>query len=70
MFIINVLPKHGDIGALVSTVPPCSYVCMFSCFPNQGALEKSARAAGLASNAAEKYAADVVKIIPGNNCHI
>ena len=37
-----------------------------SCFLHEGALEKSARAAGLPANTAEKYAADVVKVIPGN----
>lgn len=48
------------------------FLCMFlhivSSLPSEGALEKSARAAGIPTKIAENYAASLVEKLPGNQC--
>lgn len=44
-------------------------LCTLSCLTvyNQGAMEKSARAAGVHLGTAEKYASEVLRKMPGNS---
>lgn len=47
----------------------CDYlVCMLDLF--EGAIAKSARAAGISANLAEKYAAEMVQKLPGKTRYI
>ena len=53
-----------------SVVFPCLFVfyCCSPTFTCKGAIEKSARAAGLPIGLAIKYAADLARRYPGNTC--